>query len=391
MLGQSEYERAIAFMENSRHIEKTGEWWHYPFWREERYIGLQGYSVEEVEEAFSYLKETYSAEWLLEEFRLRANGQIFHPIAPEFLAGGYSIVGYFLNLGRSLVLAKSNDLLSGFRSRLVDRENWYGTWFELELMRVLLENGFKISKPGTGKGNQRCEFLSSKGYEVIPIEAKYLMDAAINKSISILSEDLFHIFQFHYRVDRPKSYVREYLALPPLRAKFSLFENSEKMKIEWQSCVEKIICHLDSIVESQAWGVHEIEDLVKYKIEPIVPDMNFLGRGAGLEPSRDAEIRKIIQNAIEKGSTQFPQEQVGLIVVYTRAAMRYVLQPSDFEWAFQKRPTLGGVLLTHQYFAGRIENEAQYVANPHAERDLSKSELVTLLTRVALSGPSIEL
>jgi len=395
-------------LERLNMAEVAGEWWGIPYWRKPCYLGLEGYSETEREEAFLMLQSIYSATWFFrmqrehqnswtqliqdtttpptaETLRRRPRRKPRHPIFQELSSDGLVPVSYLLLHGRALVLAELKGLLGGYKVRLLDSDNFTGAWFELDILRNLLEAQIEISPAAGGAGNRRCEFLTRNGQEELFLEAKYLFPSRENEIVSRLSNGIHDVLQFGIR-NRAKAHIPFFEMLPAFRESLMIKGAVKRFELGWADFAKTIAGHVNQGIDLENWGLRVIPDILQYSLQPIHPDTNFQGQGGGFAYSRDAEVAKIIEHGIEKAAAQLPHDRAGVLVVFSQMGNNFPLYPEDFHTAFQERPALAGLVVVSQVFDGRILKGSQFFRNPGSFVDISAFRVAQVLQGIEVAA-----
>jgi len=377
----------LPLLDRIRKAEEKGAWWEVPFWRNPQYVGLENTSSAEIEEAFQALARIYDAKWFLQRandhkeawewplkaYRASVAGERLerirfnptHPVYWYLCGDGLMVVIYLLRHGCALVAAARLGLLAPYKDRLRDPENFEGAWLELDLIFLLTRAGVQVLPAVAGAvGNRKCEFLARLGAEDLHIEAKCLTPAPDNKIVSQLEDALHRVLTVTPSTHK-RAYVNFYEPLPTFRVEVLAGQGPKGLARRWPAVAQTITTHLEDVVERQAWGHHEIPGLLRYQVVPVTEGMSYFGQGGGLQPSKAAEILKIIQRGIEEAHAQLPIGAAGLLIVHSDGANRFQLQEEDFRIAFEARPSLGGLVVVD-----RIQS-AQFIPNPFARTPIS--------------------
>jgi hypothetical protein len=148
-----------------KHIDKTGEWWIYPWWEEPGHQDGTKYSPEETLLAINRVKELFDVKWFLQNQIDNKDEEKFwnakpHPFMINLNARGTLFLIPLISFGLDLdVLFKNKRLAGNLFRRLKLTEQFHGARFELLILAHLIRQGFNITRdPKSCTGNKNCDF-----------------------------------------------------------------------------------------------------------------------------------------------------------------------------------------------------------------------------------------
>ena len=174
---------------NEEDLRKTGEWWADPWWLEDNWVEVTPRSIEEVKQAFDYLKTIFTAEWC----RSYNGNYLDNVLIRSIFFRVYTNREFLLRLSARLRRIQGipgshiviNGLLSGERSE--------SSAMELDIADCFLGEGFQVEfpipKPSKGK---MPDIRVAKGSEQIAIECKRLEVGRVTAWLDAAYDGLSH-------------------------------------------------------------------------------------------------------------------------------------------------------------------------------------------------------
>ncbi len=174
-------------------LRKTGEWWADPWWLEDNWVEVTPRSIEEVTQAFDYLKTVFTAEWC----RSYSGNYFDNVFIRSIFYRAYTSREFMLRLSARLRriqgIPGSHIVINGLRSG----ERSESSAMELDIADCFLGEGFRVEfpipKPSKGK---MPDIRVAKGSEQIAIECKRLevgrVTAWLDAAYDALSHDIMN-------------------------------------------------------------------------------------------------------------------------------------------------------------------------------------------------------
>ncbi len=180
-------------IERTKETLKTGKWWTFPWWRDDKYYenGLFAKNIAEV--AFNELITVFDAKWMLGQKR-NGTPPFLHQIAIQLVTEGLLPFQFLCELGINLHTGRTACLLGDIERRLKNpKEYWAAAAFELKFLSSLIRTGYKV-EPNypSRKGRHNCDFKVSKESETVYLEIKRPWEMiAQNQQIVNKAQSLF--------------------------------------------------------------------------------------------------------------------------------------------------------------------------------------------------------
>ncbi len=178
---------------NEEDLRKTGEWWADPWWLEDNWVEVTPRSIEEVKEAFDFLKTIFTAEWCRSYTGDYFDNVFLRSIFFRVYTNREFLLRLSARLRRIQGIPGSHIVIDG----LLSRERSESSAMELDIADCFLSEGFRVEfpipKPSKGK---MPDIRAAKGSEQIAIECKRLevggVTAWLDAAYDALSHDIMN-------------------------------------------------------------------------------------------------------------------------------------------------------------------------------------------------------
>jgi len=401
-----------------RTILNSGEWWISPWWEDEYYLKNCSFSKREIPASFKILKKIFNKQWFTNErdyvinealICLEANvnnikkdpialhlynsvvtaqdyHEKFYAVHPFGFRARHEVFSLLIHpgtiplsiltmLGKDIVEVEKAGLIGDFYKRLRDARQFPGAYFEVEILAILCRGSFVIERH-PAIDSKRCDFKVMKDHEIVFLELKRLEPAYLNKTLSRLSQAMFEEI-----ISDP---ILNQVQLGFELAKNLTEKDIYKLRATWPS----IVCQLKEAIQkkiiNREWGKHVVQQLAQFTIAPR-NEIKVGGRGelSGLQLSPEAELKKLMSNAIEEGVVQLPKDQPALLIIdppYTLMldGLADALSTEYKEW--QEYKNLSGIMLFDSHFqAEKFRYDVHFIKNRTANFDVSNYAIINTL------------
>ncbi|MES2190661.1 MAG: hypothetical protein V4454_11090 [Pseudomonadota bacterium] len=288
-------------------LPNDGAWWLDEWWKDPNEEFFCNYPRDQVKFGVGVLKHYFDAEWACS---LVQNNQ-WHPLLAQlFFERGSRSLNLFAYFGKVL---SSVENCHGFTKKLEDLkdEKFESTYFELDIANAFLESGYAVSFPieGTQKSH---DVLAVRGDVSFAIECKRLQAQEWEQ----WEERLTHkLIQNLYRSVEGRQ-LQINVTLNPRLTEVRIGDQPELSDGFANALIQKITHEIDKKIATHLAPFNfELGDIAHIDVN--WETENTRGSVMGMERSTPALFRRIFQNGILRAIPQLPEDQPGIIFIYT--------------------------------------------------------------------------
>jgi|GEM_PF-6951248 len=289
-------------------IFATGEWWHYPWWEDPKYLSTARDSVERIRELIEILKEAFPSDWakqLWEHPRLNV-------VMPMLIGRGHPYFRNLISLGKIIEALQEMPGYPNVLRRLKENES-NSAFFELQMAYAFAEKEIRVEFPQRAptKIPDIVAFCSDGPVE---IECKYLnveeweqWERNLTQTIMREVMDVTHRHDFAVQVE--------------LNPRIADIRFDDKRYPQFNDSIMRGLIEAirNTIIEKLAAEKLpvelEIDGLMTGRILPL--DAQTRSSVSGAEISGVAKLRRIFTNAISVAAEQLSGKSPGVVCVYS--------------------------------------------------------------------------
>ncbi len=293
---------------SSDKIGATGEWWHYPWWEDPKYLSTARDPVERIRELIDVLKEAFPADWAKQIW----DNPRLSVVMPMLIGRGHPDFRNLIYLGRIIEALRGMRGYSEVLRRLKENES-YSAFFEFQMAYAFAEKKIQVEFPQRAP-SKIPDILAFCSDTPVEIECKYLNTEEWEQWERELTQTIMHeVMDVTHRHD--------FAVQIELNPRIADIRFDEKRYPQFNDSIMRGIVETirDKVIEKLAVEKLPVElEIDGLKMGRILPqDAQSHSSVSGAEISGVAKLRRIFTNAISMAAEQLSGKSPGVVCVYS--------------------------------------------------------------------------